>query len=121
VAREWAVICDAPGLSVCLVGAERPGGGRGLGAGRSFEVLCTMEPVAVREAARTAAAIAMDGAPALAERLARLREPAATSREGLRSSTALTNRILAYLETWSRPRPVTAGTSTSKSQNLHTG
>lgn len=98
VAREWTVICDAPGLSACLVGAERPGGRTTPASARSFEVLWTTEPVAVREAARTAAAIAIDGAPALAGELTRLREPAQTSWEGLRSSTVLTNRILAYLE-----------------------
>jgi len=50
VRREWAVVCDAPELTACLVGWERLGvAGAG---GPPFEAVWTVDPQVVREVAR---------------------------------------------------------------------
>jgi DNA-binding transcriptional MerR regulator len=102
LAREWAVICDGPSLSVCVVATERPGG-RVAARGRTFEALWTMEPPAVREAARAAIAVAAQSAPSLREVYRdRLDAPAPGAETAMRATTRLTNRILGYLETAQR-------------------
>jgi DICT domain-containing protein len=99
IEREWAVICDAPGIAVCMVGVERPAGG----GARRFEALWTTEPHAVRDAARTASAIAVAAAPELAPHVRRLDEPARVTSDVLRASTGLANRIVGYLDAAGRP------------------
>ena len=47
LANEWAIVCDAPGFSACLAGRERQVTGE-----RVFEVLWSVEPEVVRDAAR---------------------------------------------------------------------
>ena len=91
--REWVVICDSPAFSVCLAAVELPDATQ-----RAFEVLWSTEPVVVRDAARTAAAIASAQRPELEELVRpRLQVPAATGYDSVRAATALTNRIVAYL------------------------
>jgi MerR family transcriptional regulator, light-induced transcriptional regulator len=91
--REWIVICDSAAFSACVAAVELPDARH-----RSFEVLWSTEPHVVRDAARTAAAIASAQRPALDELLRDdLRGPAATGYDSLRATTALTNRIVAYL------------------------
>jgi DICT domain-containing protein len=94
IEREWAVICDAPGLTACLAGIERPAGT----GTRRFEALWTTEPVAVRDAARTAAAIVVAAAPELAAALRPLQQPAHATRDTMRATSRLTNRIVGYLD-----------------------
>ena len=93
-AREWTVICDGPSLTVCLVALERPAVD---GGPRAFEALWTMEPSAVRAAARTATTIATASAPELAEQLRDLERPAPATAT-LRPVTRLTTRIFGYLD-----------------------
>jgi MerR family transcriptional regulator, light-induced transcriptional regulator len=100
--NEWAVIVDAPGYAACLLAWEQPGleepGGPG-DADRRFEAIWTIDPEATRRAAQVAARLAGRADPAfgarldelLADRPLALEEPAP-------ALTALTNRMIAYLE-----------------------
>ncbi len=120
LSREWAVVCDSPTLSACLVAVERPGSRGGPSRQRVFEALWTVEPMVVREAARAAWAVALEttgatsappageaaapgrqdpGAAALVTAVqSRLQHPAVATSHTVRAATALTNRIMAYLD-----------------------
>ena len=95
VMREWVVVCDAPELSACLVGWERP---PTPGRRRVFETLWTVEPPVVRQAARACRDLAARKAPAL---VADLRErladaPAAAGERQLRVAVELATRLVVY-------------------------
>jgi MerR family transcriptional regulator, light-induced transcriptional regulator len=93
IAREWVVLCDSPTFSACLAGVELPDA-----AERTFEVLWTTEPIVVRDVAQIAADIASTHAPALdAIVKAALQAPAVTNYDSVRTTTALTNRVVAYM------------------------
>jgi DNA-binding transcriptional MerR regulator len=95
LSREWAIVCDGPGVSTCLAGWERPGG---QGGERVFEMLWSVEPEAVRDAARIGIELAASQWPELRERVpAWLGEPAQVDDGALHRATALTNRMLAYM------------------------
>jgi DICT domain-containing protein len=95
LSREWAIVCDGPGVSTCLAGWERPGGE---GAGRVFEVLWSVEPDAVRDAARIGLELAASQWPELRERVpAWLSEPPEADDGAVERATALTNRMVAYM------------------------
>src|SRR5262249_18754466 len=93
LAHEWAVIGDAPGFAACLVGGEAAE------PGRTFEAVWTMDGAVVRRAAQVGAGLAARSAPEwsasllalLAERPLAMESPA----PGL---TALTNRMVGYLD-----------------------
>ena len=98
------MICDSAGFTACLVAGERlPSGDRS--RARSFEAIWTVEPVAVREAARTAVSLAEPHHPALAERLkdALSRTPDSDA-QAARTATILVNRIAAELDGMVVPR-----------------
>lgn len=100
LAREWAIVCDAPGHSVCLVGWEPATSATAATGERYFESIWSVEPVVVREAARICAAIAGAHQPPL---LSTARErldssPALATHDQLRLSTAITNRTLSYID-----------------------
>ena len=96
MAQEWAVICDSPSFAACLVGVERPARDDG---GRVFEALWTVDPAGVREAARTAAAVASSvGGPFPPAAADRLREPPVATYDTVRAANALMNRALVYLD-----------------------
>lgn len=100
--NEWAVIVDSPGYSACLLAWEQPGEGAHGGPrdpDRRFEALWTVDPKVVRRAAEVAAKLAARRDEELGERLDELlaTRPLATD-EQLPSLTALTNRIVAYVE-----------------------
>jgi DICT domain-containing protein len=63
--REWAVICDAPAFSACLVGLELAAGGVAGDGSRRFEATWSFDSTTVRTAAELAAAIASERAPRL--------------------------------------------------------
>jgi DNA-binding transcriptional MerR regulator len=100
--REWTVVCDAPGSAAVLAGWEHP---RAPGAARRFEAMWCADPVAVRRAARAglSLALAADAGPGTAVARA-VPAPAAMppvvldAPGALARATALTNRIVAYLD-----------------------
>ncbi|MEA2285736.1 MAG: MerR family transcriptional regulator, light-induced transcriptional regulator [Solirubrobacteraceae bacterium] len=100
--NEWAVVVDAPGLAACLVGWEQPGAvepGAPGDAERRFEAIWTLDPVATRRAACTAATLASSIDKTSGERLEALLEdrPLALE-ESVPALTALANRVVGYLE-----------------------
>jgi DICT domain-containing protein len=99
VSREWALICTAPEHGACMVAWEPPGKAPGDDAEREFELLLSVEPAVVREAAEAAIALAAPIAPAVAGQARSYLEGLAPPRpEGqLRLSGAITARLLAAL------------------------
>ncbi|HEV2858647.1 MAG TPA: DICT sensory domain-containing protein [Solirubrobacterales bacterium] len=107
VSREWALICEAPEHGACMVAWEPPGRSAPGDPEREFELLLSVEPAVVREAAEAAAALAAPLAPEVAERsrayLEQLAPPRAENQ--LRLSSAITARLLASLrERFNEPR-----------------
>ncbi len=93
LASEWAIVCDAPGFSACLAGRERQVTGE-----RLFEVLWSVEPEVVRDAALIGMELATARLPELAERVPeRLSTPPDPDRDAVARATSITNRILAYV------------------------
>ncbi len=98
LSREWALICHAAEHAACLSAWEPPGQDPATGE-RVFEVLWSVEPDVVREAARLASTLVEPSSPELAGRaLRRLdRDPAAPASGQLRLATAVTRRMLSEL------------------------
>lgn len=96
--REWVVVCDGGESTACLCAWEIPGQGHVPDHARVFEAIWTLDPVAVRTAARAAAsvaaAMAAPGAETVLDELA-ARPPMAHGRDG---GEALFGRALAYLD-----------------------
>lgn len=99
--NEWAVIVDAPGYAACLLAWEQPDDGSD--QERRFEAIWTIDPEATRRAAQVAARLAARVDPAYGERLAELLtdRPLALE-EPAPALTALTNRMIAYMESAER-------------------
>lgn len=96
LSREWAIVCDGPGVSTCLAGWERPD--RGADGQRVFEVLWCVEPDVVRDAARIGVELASTQWPALRERVPEwLWQPPESDSSAMERATAVTNRMLAYI------------------------
>lgn len=95
--NEWAVIVDAPGLAASLLAWELPE--HDPSGEPRFEAIWTISPEATRRASHVAAGLAAAQDPAFGERLFELlagRELAFS--EPSPALTALTNRLVAYLE-----------------------
>ena len=99
LAREWALVLQAPGTASCLAGWEIPEpGGVPRDAERRFEVLWSPEPEVAFAAASVAADLIEPLAPAVARKLvAALEEPAVPTSPELRSAVKQAHRMLAYL------------------------
>jgi DICT domain-containing protein len=100
--NEWAVIIDAPGYAACLLAWEQPGVTEPGGPDdeqRRFEAIWTIDPEATRRAAQVAARLAGRADAPFGERLQELLtdRPLALE-EPAPALTALTNRMVAYLE-----------------------
>ncbi len=100
--NEWAVIVDAPGYAACLLAWEVPGTTQPGDPGdlsRRFEAIWTLDPRATRKAACVAARLAGRVDPELGEHLEELLadRPLAYD-EPSPTLTALTNRMVAYME-----------------------
>ncbi len=100
IMREWVVVCDAPELSACLVGWERP---PAPDRRRLFETLWTVEPQVVRLAPRACRDLAARKASAL---VADLRErladaPAPAGERQLRAAVDLATRLAVSTCCWS--------------------
>jgi DICT domain-containing protein len=98
VSREWALVCAAPEHGACMVAWEPPGRMRPGGA-REFELLLSVEPAVVREAAETATALAAPIAPEVAANARAFLEELAPPRPEaqLRLSSSITARLLSSL------------------------
>ena len=97
--REWAVVCDAPDLPAMLTAWELPGQSTVPDAKRLFESIWTVEPPAVRDAARACAQVAQqlghpEGAPLLYE----LADNPPPPPPELRHAASLLNRVVAYVD-----------------------
>jgi DICT domain-containing protein/predicted DNA-binding transcriptional regulator AlpA len=102
IGNEWAVIVDAPGYAACLLAWEQPGHiapGDPRDLDRRYEALWTLDPVATRRAAQVAARLAGRVDPEFGERCEELLadRPLAVEHPAP-ALTALTNRVIAYLE-----------------------
>lgn len=97
--REWAVVCDAHDSPACLSAWELPGQAGTPDRERVFETVWTVDPVAVRDAARVAATVAaVAGQPEGAPLLDELAEPPALRTTADVAVTALFNRVVAYVD-----------------------
>ncbi len=97
--REWTIICDSVENTACLSAWELPGQTTVPERHRLFESVWTVDPRAVRDAARVCARVAAENGIAAAAPLlyelatdpaARVSDPAGT--------TALFNRVVAYVD-----------------------
>jgi MerR family transcriptional regulator, light-induced transcriptional regulator len=100
--NEWALIVDAPGYAACLLAWEQPGtitpGGPD-DDDRRFESMWTLDPAVTRKAARVAARLVTRQDAALGARLdAQLADRPMAMEEPTPALTAVTNRIVEYLE-----------------------
>ena len=100
--NEWAVVIDAPGYAACLLAWETPESQRDdhlPDRERRFEALWTLDPRVVRRAALVGAALAARAGVDEGERLeARLRDRPLALEAPAPGLTALTNRIVGYLD-----------------------
>ncbi|MEQ1788557.1 MAG: hypothetical protein ABL966_16005, partial [Acidimicrobiales bacterium] len=89
--REWSVVSDGPVSAAAMAGWETADG--------RFEAVWTVEPQAVRLATQIGRRLAAEHAPHLAlpappPTVAPVPDPVTT----IRRSTAITNRVIAYLD-----------------------
>lgn len=97
--REWAVICDSVDLPVALTAWELPGQSGIRRRDRLFESVWTVEPAAVRDAARISAQVAAETMPAeAAPVLYDLAERPTPGIADLASVTSMFNRVVAYVD-----------------------
>jgi DNA-binding transcriptional MerR regulator len=99
--REWVLVCETRDYPACLAGWEFPGQGDAGDGDRRFEVLWTLDPRPVRDAALTCARLADSLQPGLnvADRIPA--EPVPPASADLQRATGLLTRMAAYLD---RPR-----------------
>jgi DICT domain-containing protein len=97
--REWAVVCDAVDLPACLTAWELPGQAEVPDRHRLFESIWTIEPRAVRDAARVCAQVALSsGVAAAGPLLYELADDPAPGAIDLAGATTLFNRVVAYVD-----------------------
>lgn len=103
VRREWAVVCDSVDLPVVLTAWELPGQDGVQDRDRIFESAWSIDPMAVRRASRTCAALAAEagaeGVPAVQYALADDPAPVAAD---LAAVSALFSRVVAYVDDGAR-------------------
>lgn len=97
--REWVVVCDSADLPVALTAWEVPLARRVRDGDRIFETMWTVEPAAVRDAARVCARVAGGAAPEQAAPvLYALAAQPAPGLANLGSVTSLFNRVVGYVD-----------------------
>ena len=97
--REWAVVCDSVDLPVALTAWEVPLQRKVRDRDRIFETMWTVEPRAVRDAARVCAQVAGGAAPEQAAPvLYDLAAQPASGHADLGSVTAMFNRVVGYVD-----------------------
>lgn len=97
--REWAVVCDAPEYPAMLTAWELPGQSSVPDRQRLFECIWTVEPGAVREAARTCAQVAQEfGHGEAVPLLYELADNPPPPPPELLQAASLLNRVVAYVD-----------------------
>jgi MerR family transcriptional regulator, light-induced transcriptional regulator len=97
--REWAVVCDSRDLPVALTAWEIPGQEDVADARRVFEAIWTVDPQAVRHAARTCAQVAHEADPTVgAPLLFALADDPTPSVPDLAALNAMFTRMLTYVD-----------------------
>jgi DICT domain-containing protein len=96
--REWSLVCDAPDHVAALAAWELPGQEKVPDRDRMFESVWTLEPRAVRDAARVCARLATVLDPGGTGGMPELDEPAAEAGDDLRAATTLFQRLLVYVD-----------------------
>ena len=97
--REWAVVCDAAEHPAVLTAWELPGQSAVADRDRLFESVWTVEPGAVRDAARACAQVAqLQGHPEGAALLYELADEPPAAPVELLQATSLLNRVVAYVD-----------------------
>ncbi len=97
--REWSVVCDAVEHSACLSAWELPGQTDVPDRHRIFEAVWTVDPRAVRDAARACARVAAaNGAERATPLIYELTEDPVLQVTDPATTTALFNRIVAYVD-----------------------
>ena len=97
--REWVLVCEDRDYPVCLAGWEFPGQGEVDDGRRRFEVLWTLDPRPVRDAALTCAHLADALSPGLGVAGRLPAEPAPPASADLQRATGLLTRMATYLDT----------------------
>ncbi|HST39952.1 MAG TPA: DICT sensory domain-containing protein [Conexibacter sp.] len=96
--REWALVVDAPGYAACLSAWEIPDQEEVADHDRHFETIWTVEPDAVREAARVLLRTAVANGPELLGNAERLLDDVPPARaDAVRQLNALTSRMVGYV------------------------
>ena len=95
--REWVLVCDAPDQPAALAAWELPGQDGVRDRDRLFELVWSLEPRVVREAARVCARLASTLDPGLGE-FPQLETTAPASSEDLRAATTMFSRLVAYVD-----------------------
>ena len=97
--REWTLVCDCRDYPACVTGWEFPGQAQAGDASRRFEVIWSVDPRVVRDAAVICAQLARSAHPGLGPLLDALpSEPPAPASADLRRATGLLTRMTGYLE-----------------------
>ena len=97
--REWLLVCDSAEHAACVTGWEVPGQRGVPDAERRFESLWTLDPVAVREAARMCARLASSLGHAPRPSITKLLGDSVTPASGdLVRADSLFNRVIAYAD-----------------------
>jgi DICT domain-containing protein len=97
--REWTLVCDSRDYPACVTGWEFPGQPQAADASRRFEVIWSVDPQVVRDAAVICAQLARSAHPGLGPLLDTLpSEPPAPASADLRRAAGLLTRMTSYLE-----------------------
>jgi MerR family transcriptional regulator, light-induced transcriptional regulator len=97
--KEWAVVCDAPEHPALLTAWELPGQSTVPDKLRLFESIWTVEPAAVRDAARACAQVAQQlGHAEATPLLYELADNPPPPPVELLQATSLLNRVVAYVD-----------------------
>lgn len=96
--REWSLVCDAPEHVAALAAWELPGQDDVPDRNRVFESVWTLEPKAVRDAARVCAQLAEVLDPSADYDWSELDTEAPEPSDDLRAATSMFQRMLAYVD-----------------------
>jgi DICT domain-containing protein len=110
--REWTLVCESANFPACVTGWEFPGQRTDADADRRFEVIWSVDPQVVRDAAAICTGLARSARPDLGPLLDGLpSEPAPPASADLRRAVGLLSRMTGYLEQAAagQIRPLPAG------------